>query len=109
MQPADLDAAARRLGAAARTVENGAVRLRAAGTTLRWEGPAAQAFRARLGDDVARVRAAARELDEAAAAVRAHAATVRHRQAQLEALAEAAAEVGGELVDDAVGLLGRLP
>ncbi len=84
--PEALEAAARRLAAAATLVHRTAERLSATGRGVRWRGEAAEAFRRSLADDVARVRATADGLERASAELLRHAATVRERLARLREL-----------------------
>ena len=108
-----LESAARRLAAGAAAVDRQADRLAACARGTTWAGPAADAFRAALAADVARLRASADGLDEAARARRAHACSVQERVAQLAAAAARARETAedalDELGDAAEGLLRRLP
>ena len=114
--PDELDVQARRMTAAAAAVHRQVRRVEAAGRAARWRGPAADAFSGALGDDVARLRGAADRLEDAAAALHAHADAVRERLAALaaaragaERLAAEAADTVGDLVDvvDVVGLVRR--
>lgn len=87
--PEALETSARGLAADADGVRDRAravVRLAAA---TAWQGEAADAFRRAVEQDAATMARAAGELDEAAAALRAHAAQVRERLAQLRALEDA--------------------
>ena len=90
--PEALEALARRLSADADAVRLRGDALVRAAAGLRWSGGAAQSFRRATHADRARLHRAAEELDEAAAALRAHAATVRSRQERLRALERAAAQ-----------------
>jgi uncharacterized protein YukE len=83
--PDALEVGARRLDAAAAAVREAARRLAGTGADLRWQGGAAALFREGLAEEVARLRRTAAALDEAAAALRSHAGTVRVRQRALEA------------------------
>ncbi|MFP5218119.1 MAG: hypothetical protein ACLGIG_00065 [Actinomycetes bacterium] len=106
MPDADLDAVARRLAAASAAVHRCARRLEATAAATPWQGDAADAFRAALADDVARVRGCAGSLEDAAAAVHAHAATVAERREALRALRDAALAGTGSVLDDLAGLAG---
>jgi uncharacterized protein YukE len=85
--PEALEGTARQLSAGATAVRASARRLHGVGAELRWEGEAAGAFRAGLAEEVARLGRAADGLDDAAHALRRHAATVRARQRALAAAA----------------------
>lgn len=87
--PDVLDAHARRLGADADGVRARAQALEASVAQLRWQGQGADAFRRTVEQDADHLHRAARELDEAAAAMRAHAADVRARLAQIRELERA--------------------
>ena len=90
--PEGLEASARRLAADAEAVRDRArVLVDAAGGTG-WRGPAAEAFGRAVADDAAALHRAARELDEASAALRSHAAEVRERWARLRELQDALAD-----------------
>ncbi|HVM27794.1 MAG TPA: WXG100 family type VII secretion target [Mycobacteriales bacterium] len=91
--PDALEAGARRLAAAASSVHRCAGRLAATGRDLHWRGEAAEAFRASLADDVARLRRTAESLEDAADAMHRHAAAVRERLAALAAARAAALEL----------------
>ena len=88
-EPDVLDAHARRLSADAAGVRARAGALDAAVAQLSWQGPASQAFRRSVERDADHLHRAARELDEAAAAMRAHAAEVQARLARIRALEQA--------------------
>lgn len=88
--PEALDAAARRLAADAAAVHGRARALERSARGLRWQGPAAAAFRRALQGDLGRLHRAAAELEQAAAVLRTHAAEVRVRQERLRALADGA-------------------
>lgn len=97
--PDGLEAAARRLSADAAAIRlRGDALLRPA-AGMRWQGGAADAFRRALADDRTRLHRAADELDEAATALRSHAARVRARIEQLRELERAATRRLQELRD----------
>lgn len=87
--PDALDAHARGLAADAEAVRGRARALEASVAQLRWQGDAARAFRGSVERDADHLHRAGRELDEAAAALRAHAEQVRARLAQIRALERA--------------------
>ena len=86
--PAGLDAGGRLLTRDADELRGRARRLAATGSGLGWEGPAAQAFRRALAEDLSAVHRAASGLDEAAQSLHRHATEVRERAADLRELAE---------------------
>lgn len=98
MDPDELDRQARQLSAAASAVHRQAGRVGGAGRSTRWQGAAAEAFRAALQDDVARLRGVAERLEEAAAALHAHAAAVRERLAELAAARASALELAEDVL-----------
>ncbi len=83
--PASLDAIARHVSAHAEDLRVRATRLAAAAEGVQWHSTAAQAFRADARGLTGSLRHAATQLDDAAAAMRRHAATVRHVQAAIVA------------------------
>lgn len=88
VDPEALEADARRLAADAHVVrQRGGMLVRSAAAAA-WQGPAADAFRAAVRQDTRDLQRAADELDEAAAALRAHAQAVRARLAELRELAD---------------------
>lgn len=87
--PDVLDGHARQLAADADGVRARARALESSVARLHWEGPAAQAFQRTVAGDAEHLHRAARELDEAAAALRAHAAEVRDRLDRIRALERA--------------------
>lgn len=87
--PDVLDAHARRLAADADGVRARARVLDASVARMPWRGEAAEAFRRTVSGDTEHLHRAARELDEAAAALRAHAAEVRERLDEIRALERA--------------------
>lgn len=87
--PDVLDGHARRLAADADGVQVRARALEASVARLRWQGRGAEAFRRAVERDADHLQRAARELEEASAAMLAHAAEVRDRLAQLRALERA--------------------
>jgi uncharacterized protein YukE len=87
--PDALDAHARLLAADADGVRGQARALEDAVRRMTWQGEAARAFGRAVDEDADRLHRAARELDEAAAALRAHADEVRARLAQIRALEQA--------------------
>lgn len=89
--PDALDAHARLLAADADGVRARARALESSVAQMRWQGEGAQAFRRTVEGDADHLHRAARELDEAASAMRAHAADVRARLAQIRALERAVA------------------
>jgi hypothetical protein len=101
--PDDLEVQARRLAAAAAAVHRQVRRVEAAGRATRWQGIAADAFRAALREDVARLQAAADRLEDAAAALLSHAAMVRERLAALAAAREAVRDAAAGFADGARG------
>lgn len=96
--PDALDLQARRLAGAAAAVHRQVRRVEQAGRSTRWEGRAADAYRATLHDDVARLRRVADRLEDAAAALHAHADAVRARLAALAAAREAALALAGDVL-----------
>ncbi len=87
--PDVLDALARQLAADADGVRARARALEASVARLQWRGEAAEAFRRTVTNDAQHLHRAARELDEAAAALRAHAAEVQDRRERIQALERA--------------------
>lgn len=87
--PDVLDAHARQLAADADGVRARARALEASVARLQWRGEAAEAFRRTVTNDAQHLHRAAHELDEAAAALRAHAAEVRDRLERIRALERA--------------------
>ncbi len=75
--PALIEASATRLAQYAGTVRERADQLARSADDCGWDGPAARAFRREAAEVVARLRAAARRLDDAADALRRHAVEVR--------------------------------
>lgn len=95
--PEGLEAVARRLSADADAVRRRGDALTRSAAALRWQGGAADAFRRALAEDRTRLHRAADELDEAAAALWAHAARVRARIERMRELEQAAARRWEEL------------
>ena len=89
--PDDLDRLATRLSAAAEHVRDRAAAIRSAAAAARWQGPAADAFHARVTRHAAVLGRAAGELDDAAAELHRHADRVRAEIARLIAIERAAA------------------
>jgi len=82
---AALEAVARRVGGHADDLRNRASRLAAAAEGVRWRSTAATAFRGDVHDLACRFRGAAGEVDDAAHALRQHAAAVRRAEAVVRA------------------------
>jgi uncharacterized protein YukE len=89
--PAALDALARQLAADAEGVRTRGRALEASVRGMRWKGEGAEAFRRAVDADADALHRAGRELDEAAAAMRAHAAEVLARIERIRALERAVA------------------
>ena len=102
--PDDLDVVARRLQADAGDLRLRAGALDASVATMRWQGQAATAFRGTVHRDTDALRRAARELDEAAAALHAHAAEVRARLHRIRMLEQAVTDWFGDRLDSLRGL-----
>ncbi len=79
-----LVAIAARLDAHADAARAEAARLAAAVVGTQWDGSAAHAFRFRAGLMIARLRTAAGQLDDAAAALRSHAMRTAHAVAEAQ-------------------------
>lgn len=119
--PDALDALARTLERDADAVRDRARALVAAARDTAWVGDAAEAFRRSVDDDADSLGRAARELDEAAAALRQHADDVRAQLARIRALEQAvtgwfgdqlarlraAAEAVADAVTDPLGAVRR--
>jgi len=80
-----LEAVARRIGGHADDMRSRASRLAAAAEGVRWHSSAAAAFRSDVRDLACRFRRAAGEIDDAAHALRKHAAAVRRAEAVVRA------------------------
>ena len=80
-----LEAVARRIGGHADDMRSRASRLAAAAEGVRWHSTAAAAFRGDVRDLACRFRRAAGEIDDAAHALRKHAAAVRRAEAVVRA------------------------
>jgi uncharacterized protein YukE len=78
---AALDAVARHISGHAEDLRSRASRLAAAAEGVRWHSTAAAAFRGDVHDLACRFRRAAGEVDDAAHALRQHAAAVRRAEA----------------------------
>ncbi len=107
--PDELDVVAARIERHADQLRERASRLVAAADAVGWHSVAAGAFRAEVGGVAAAFRRAADRVDDAAHALRRHAATVRRVQ-DLLAAAERAADAGAHglehLAGDALHLVG---
>ena len=88
--PDELDRTAQRLREHAQQVRERAAALRARCWAVEWVSTAADAFRARIGQDAEALCRAADELDGAAQALAAHAQTIRERLAQIRRIQQAA-------------------
>jgi hypothetical protein len=109
--PDALDRIAGRIARHADDVRTGATTLRVRSANVRWLSTGADAFRAGIERDAITLIRAAQDLDEAAAALRAHAGTVRERLAFLRAAASRVEHDllhPGDLVDGARAILDRL-
>jgi uncharacterized protein YukE len=82
---AALEAAARHIGGHADDLRSRASRLAAAAEGVRWHSTAAAVFRGDVHELACRFRRAAGEVDDAAHALRQHAATVRRTEAVVRA------------------------
>jgi uncharacterized protein YukE len=82
---AALDAVARHIGGHADDLRRRASRLAAAAEGVRWHSTAAAAFRNEVHDMAWRFRRTAGEVDDAALALRQHAAAVRRAEAVVRA------------------------
>jgi uncharacterized protein YukE len=82
---AALEAVARRIGGHADDLRSRASRLAATAEGVRWHSTAAAAFRGEMHDLACRFRGAADEIDDAAHALRQHAAAVRRGEAVVRA------------------------
>jgi uncharacterized protein YukE len=91
--PAALETVARHITGHADDLRGRASRLASAAETVRWRSPAAAVFRGDVCDLASAYRRAAGEVDDAAHALRRHAAAVRHAEAAIRAAERAVAAV----------------
>jgi WXG100 family type VII secretion target len=96
--PQDLRAVAARIGAAAESARAEASRLQAQVGAAVWHGAAATAFDLLAGDVIAGLRASADRLDDAADALRRHAANVEHTLTTLLQAGSDVLAIGGGLI-----------
>ena len=102
LDPAVLETVARHLGNHADDLRGRATRLVAAAETVRWRSPAAASFRGDVRHVAAAFRRSAGEIDDAAHALRRHAAAVRRAEAVVRA-AERAALAAVHTVEHVLG------
>jgi hypothetical protein len=103
IDPGALDALARHISAHADDLRSRASRLAAAADGVRWHSTAAGAFRADARGLAGDLRRGATRVDDAAHAMRRHAATVRHVQAVIGGAEHAAAAAARGVGRAAVG------
>ena len=105
--PTELDRLAGRIRAAARQVWDQASTLSSRCAQVEWESAAADRFRGSVDLDVAALRRTVEDLEEAAAALEAHAETVRERIAAIARIEHAVAGWFGDQVRNLERLASR--
>jgi hypothetical protein len=100
--PATLETVARHISGHGEDLRGRASRLVAAAENVRWRSPAATTFRGDVHDLAVAFRRAAGEIDDAAHALRRHAAAVRRAEAVVRA-AEHAATAAVRGIEHALG------